>query len=135
MTYRIATIPTFDRETMAEGETFMRRNDGSLVIRPDDDESDLRLVVPRVAEVKRSDPYNKADPEQEAFAARVVGLLNLFEGLTPKDVEVLEDAIQVAYEDDTAPIFGAADGEESVQRVEDLVRSLKVMLASNAGES
>ena len=35
-----------------------------------------RLVVPRVAFVKRSDQYDKPDPAQEAFAARVVALLN-----------------------------------------------------------
>jgi hypothetical protein len=79
MKYRIGTIPTFDRETMTEGTKPFRMNDGSLVVMAGDagDEDAQRvLLVPRFAHVKRTASYDTPDPEQEAFARRVVDLLN-----------------------------------------------------------
>ena len=80
MTVRISINPIVEVGDRKMGGEFIRQNDGSLIIRDDADEDrddmGFRLVVPRVAYVKRGDPYNKPDPEQEAFAARVVALLN-----------------------------------------------------------
>ena len=82
MTFRISTNPVFEIGDRKMGGEFIRQNDGSLIIRDDaeddgdDDSMGLRLIVPRVAIVKRSDRYDKPDPEQEAFAARVVAMLN-----------------------------------------------------------
>jgi len=80
MTFRISTNPVFEVGDRKMGGEFIRHNDGSLIIRNDgdDDREDMgfRLVVPRVAYVKRGERYDKPDPEQEAFAARVVALLN-----------------------------------------------------------
>lgn len=79
MTYRVGTIPSFDRETMTETVKPFRQNDGSLVIMQGvEDSEDARpaLIVPRVKHVKRSEAYSAADPEQEAFAQRIVDLLN-----------------------------------------------------------
>lgn len=79
MQYRLATIPTFDRETLAEGEKPARDNDGSLIIMwggPDDDDCRRALIVPRVARVKRAEAYIADDPEQLALALRVVAFLN-----------------------------------------------------------
>jgi len=79
MAFRISTNPTFEVGDKVFGGEFVRHNDGALVIRSEDDDEDapnLRLIVPRVGRVKRSDPYDKPDPEQEAFAQRVVDLLN-----------------------------------------------------------
>lgn len=59
--------------------SLMRRNDGSLVImEKSEGEDDNRpcLEVPRVRHVKRSEAYSAPDPDQEAFAQRVVDLLN-----------------------------------------------------------
>jgi len=80
MTFRIMTNPIAEIGDRKFGGEFMRHNDGSLIIcnEADDDREDMgfRLVVPRVAYVKRGERYDKPDPEQEAFAARVVALLN-----------------------------------------------------------
>jgi hypothetical protein len=79
MKYRIAMIPTFDRETMAEGEKFARDNDGSMIIMhgdPNDDDTRRAVIVPRVVRLKRSASYDTPDPEQEALAQKIVDLLN-----------------------------------------------------------
>lgn len=78
MAFRISTNPTFEVGDKTFGGEMVRMNDGALVIRDgdDDDAPNLRLIVPRVADVKRNDRYDKPDPEQEAFAQRVVDLLN-----------------------------------------------------------
>jgi hypothetical protein len=80
MAFRISTNPIVEIGDRMFGGDFIRQNDGSLIIRDDADDArddmGFRLVVPRVAYVKRSDPYDKTDAEQEAFAARVVALLN-----------------------------------------------------------
>lgn len=81
MKFRISTNKTFEVDGKTFGGEFIRMNDGSLIIRDedagdDDDAPNLRLVVPRVVQVKRSAPYDTPDPEQEAFAQRVVDLLN-----------------------------------------------------------
>jgi hypothetical protein len=79
MAYRISTLPIVEIGAKIIGGEYVRGNDGALIIRDDgrdDDAPNLRLIVPRVAQVKRSDPYDKPDPEQEAFAAHVVALLN-----------------------------------------------------------
>jgi hypothetical protein len=81
MKYRIATIPTFDRETRTEGEAFFRENDGTLVImhgdsRKRDEDTRRAVLVPRVTRLKRTAPYDTPDPEQEALAQRLVDLLN-----------------------------------------------------------
>lgn len=76
-TYSVATLDLgFDGSP-----TLLRRNDGSLVIMErieDADGIDNRpcLEVPRVRHVKRSEAYSASDPDQEAFAQRVVDLLN-----------------------------------------------------------
>lgn len=72
MTYRIATYPGLNDEPV-----LLRHNDGALVIlRGDGDGAVPVLIVPRVAEVARNVAYTAPDLEQEAFAARVVALLN-----------------------------------------------------------
>ena len=82
MTFRISTNPVFEIGDRKMGGEFIRQNDGSLIIRDvaendgDDDTMGYRLVVPRVAYVKRGERYDKPDPAQEAFAARIVALLN-----------------------------------------------------------
>jgi len=79
VTFRISTFPIVEIGDRKIGGEFVRMNDGSLIIRDedrDDDAPNLRVIVPRVAHVKRSDAYDKPDPEQDAFAARVVALLN-----------------------------------------------------------
>lgn len=78
MTFRISTNPVYEVDGRKMGGELIRHNDGSLIIRDDGDDETMgyRLVVPRVAFVKRSDQYDKPDPAQEAFAARVVALLN-----------------------------------------------------------
>ena len=79
MKYMICTMPTFDSATRVESVEWMRLNDGSLIIRPehDDGEDDCpRLIVPRVAFVKRSEAYTADDPVQTAFAQKIVALLN-----------------------------------------------------------
>ena len=82
MTFRISTNPVYEVDGRKMGGELIRQNDGSLIIRDDADRyaddgtMGYRLVVPRVAFVKRGDRYDKPDPAQEAFAARVVALLN-----------------------------------------------------------
>ena len=80
MTFRISTNPVYEVDGRKMGGELIRHNDGSLIIRDDAndgaDSMGYRLIVPRVAFVKRSDQYDKPDPAQEAFAARVVALLN-----------------------------------------------------------
>lgn len=79
MTYRVGTIPYFDRETKTETTKPFRQNDGSLVIMhgaEGDDDVRPALIVPRIAPVKRAEAYSAPDPEQEAFAQRIVDLLN-----------------------------------------------------------
>lgn len=67
----------------AETAPIMRHNDGSMVImlRLSDDEFDVRpaLTVPMIIHAKRGEAWKTTDPEQEAFAARVVDLLNAAE--------------------------------------------------------
>ncbi len=80
MTFKISTNPTFEIGDKSFGGEPIRLNDGSLVIRDDaaldDDDVVLRLVVPRAVTLKRGAPYNTPDAAQEAFARRVVDLLN-----------------------------------------------------------
>lgn len=81
MAFRISTNPIFEIGDRKLGGEFIRMNDGSLIVRDGDDESGdereaFRLIVPRVAPVKRSDRYDKPDPAQEEFAQRVCDLLN-----------------------------------------------------------
>ena len=73
--YRIAAYP-IDADGNREP---MRHNDGSMVIMQgaeDDDETRPVLWVRRFSEAKRGKAWNTPDPEQKAFAARVVALLN-----------------------------------------------------------
>lgn len=85
---------TYDFPPRADGQRFylaemgrdygelapMRRNDGSLIImeRADLEYTDARpvLLVARVADVKRSEAHSAADPDQLAFAFKVLALLN-----------------------------------------------------------
>ena len=79
MTFRISTNPTFEVGDKTFGGELVRMNDGSLIVRDDaadDDGPNFRVIVPRVAEVSRKDPYDKPDPQQEAFAQRIADLLN-----------------------------------------------------------
>lgn len=73
-TYRIATYPGLKGEPV-----LLRENDGSLIImegEPDSEDARRVLAVPRFVPLRRTAPYNTPDAEQEAFAARVVALLN-----------------------------------------------------------
>lgn len=85
--YSIGTIPTLDRDedgSIREGEKLFRHNDGALnIMRRGDDPEDVSavLIVPRAARLKRGAPYDTPDPIQEAFAQRVVDLLNASEAL------------------------------------------------------
>lgn len=79
MTYRIAVLPTFEIAGVTHGGDFIRDNDGSLVILfgdPDEDYTRRALIVSRVVRLKRGAAYDTPDPEQEAFARRVVDVLN-----------------------------------------------------------
>jgi hypothetical protein len=79
MIFRISTQPTFEVGDKTFGGEMVRLNDGSLIVRNDEDDDEapnLRVIIPRVVPTKRGDPYDKPDPEQEAFAARIVSLLN-----------------------------------------------------------
>lgn len=130
MAFRIATMPTFEVAGRTAGGGYIRENDGALIVlsgAADDDLSRRALIIPRVVRLKRSEAYDTPDPEQEAFAARVVGLLNAFEGIGHEDVEALADGLTFAYEDDTAPIFDLADGEARVKRIEALADALKAI--------
>lgn len=73
--YRLGSLPLPDG-----GEMLFRHNDGSLVIMTgaaDDENTRPVLTVPRVHEVSRKVAYSAPDADQEAFARRVVELLNL----------------------------------------------------------
>lgn len=57
----------------------IRHNDGSMVISRgnlDDENTAPVLLVLRRSEAKRGRAWNTPDPEQEAFAAHVLALLN-----------------------------------------------------------
>lgn len=78
-TYQIARMPSFEVAGTTHGGEVVRDNDGSLIIMerdPKADENRRAVVIPRVADVKRSERHSAEDPEQTAFANRVVALLN-----------------------------------------------------------
>lgn len=73
-------MPRYNVGTLAIGSgdpEFFRHNDGSLIIL-DGPAGDARpcLLVPRVHHVPRNKAYSAPDADQEAFAQRVVDLLN-----------------------------------------------------------
>lgn len=83
MIYRLATMPTFEVKGQTHGGEPIRHNDGALVImhgEPGSDDSRPAVIVPRVAEVKRSERHDAEDPEQMALALRIIDLLNAAEG-------------------------------------------------------
>ena len=72
-TFRIATID------LGEGIKPMRQNDGAMIImegEAGDEETRPALHVPMIVRPKRGEGWRTDDPEQEAFARRVVDLLN-----------------------------------------------------------
>lgn len=76
-TYRIASLDPTGMEG-AEG-TPMRHNDGAMIImegEPGGDETRPVLHVTMTIRPKRGEAWKTSDPVQEAFAQRVVALLN-----------------------------------------------------------
>lgn len=86
MGYYIAELPKFEVAGKTVGGGFMRHNDGSVVImrgaKPGRDEDDFNVPVLSVnmtVRAKRGEAYKTSDPAQEAFAQRIVDLLNASE--------------------------------------------------------
>lgn len=80
-----------------EADQLLRHNDGSLVIMQTDGEEGAEdaenrpcLLVPRVNPAKRGEAWKTPDPDQEAFARRVVALLNRSLELSRQGVDLLE---------------------------------------------
>lgn len=73
--YRIAALPADEGSDRKP----MRHNDGAMVIMlggEDDEDTRPVLQVMKWGKAKRGMAWNTPDPEQEAFAAHVVALLN-----------------------------------------------------------
>lgn len=71
--YKIGTIGDLEG-----GGQIMRHNDGCMIImgKDEDDDNAPVLHVPMRVHAKRGEAWRTADPEQEAFAAALVDLMN-----------------------------------------------------------
>ncbi len=80
MKYSIAIYPGVEVEgVVLQPPTIVRQNDGAMTIMrgdPDGEDYTPALMVPMIVRAKRGEAWKTADPEQEAFAQRVVDLLN-----------------------------------------------------------
>lgn len=76
--YYLAKMPTFEAGGQTYGGETIRDNDGSLIIMEasDDDNPRRALVVPRFVRLKRGSPSDTPDADQEAFADKMLALLN-----------------------------------------------------------
>lgn len=83
MTYRIAKTGSVIIDGVERGKPkVFRHNDGAITImKGEEDDEDNRAVLHVLMTVrpKRGEAWKTEDPEQEAFAQRVVDLLNAAE--------------------------------------------------------
>jgi hypothetical protein len=77
--YEVGKIPTF--ENGKEVWKFNRHNDGAMIIMGKDKEGDdcPVLNIPMRVNAKRGEAWRTTDPDQEAFAAALVELMNKWE--------------------------------------------------------
>lgn len=99
MRYEIGAMPA--------GAPF-RGTDGSMIIMRVEADNAARpvLLVTRWSKVTRGIAYKEADPEQEAFAAEVVAILNGEAGATAA-LRAIVARIQGVFDDPDLVAFGA----------------------------